>query len=411
VTRGAARTGAGALPDLDTSVPGVLFAIGDHTWDYGALATIRTLGRCGVPTFAMVPTLDLPVVASKYLTEAILIPTTGDEPPDALVDAMRRTCEAVGRPAVAIAGDDESAVLLARHAGELPGALLPRVAPELPAQLASKGGLATLCEQAGAPTPRSATPADRAEVEAFAATATYPLVLKNPEPFSRLVAPGVQRTTRVADARELEQALTGWRPGAPLLIQEFIPEEASQDWYVEGLFDDDSTPLVVFTGRKLRAYPVSTGVGTLNESAANPQLAQLATDFVRAIGYAGLADMDWRLDSRDGQYKLLDFNPRRGAQFRLFQSTAGIDVVRALHLHLTGRAIPPGKQIEGIRHVVGLQDQRAYLAGRRGEAGTGAPGPFQRGLVERAWWAADDPKPAVSFGRGLAAKAAGRLRR
>ena len=96
-----------ALPDLDTSVPGVLFAIGDHTWDYGALATIRTLGRCGVPTFAMVPTLDLPVVASKYLTEAILIPTTGDEPPDALVDAMRRTCEAVGRPAVAIAGDDE----------------------------------------------------------------------------------------------------------------------------------------------------------------------------------------------------------------------------------------------------------------------------------------------------------------
>ncbi|MFI0432450.1 MAG: ATP-grasp domain-containing protein [Candidatus Nanopelagicales bacterium] len=397
-------------PALDRSVPGVIFTIGDHTWDYGALATIRTLGRVGVPTYAMVPTLDLPAVSSKYLTEAVLTPTTGEEPEDALVAAMRRTCDVIGRPAVGIAGDDETAVLLARRAASFEGQLLlPQVPPELPARLASKSGLAELCAEAGAPTPRSTTPADWAQLDAFEASATYPLVLKNPEPFSRLVSPGVDRTTRVADRSELEQALSAWQPGNALLVQEFIPEDASEDWYVEALFNDASEPVVVFTGRKLRAYPVSTGIGTLSESVANPDLAELATDFARTIGYAGLADMDWRLDHRDGQYKLLDFNPRRGAQFRLFQSTAGIDVVRALHLELTGRPMPSGRQIDGIRHVVGLQDQRAYAAGRK--SGTEGPPPFQRGRVERAWWAADDPRPALHFSRGLAAKATGRVRR
>lgn len=251
-------------PALDRSVPGVIFTIGDHTWDYGALATIRTLGRVGVPMYAMVPTLDLPAVSSKYLTEAVLTPTTGEEPEDALVAAMRRTCDVIGRPAVGIAGDDETAVLLARRAASFEGQLLlPQVPPELPARLASKSGLAELCAEAGAPTPRSTTPADWAQLDAFEASATYPLVLKNPEPFSRLVSPGVDRTTRVADRSELEQALSAWQPGNALLVQEFIPEDASEDWYVEALFNDASEPVVVFTGRKLRAYPVSTGIGTL----------------------------------------------------------------------------------------------------------------------------------------------------
>jgi len=43
-----------------------------------------------------------------------------------------------------------------------------------------------------------------------------------------------------------------------------------------------------------------------------------------------------------GAYHLLDFNPRPGAQFRLFTDRAGTDVVRAQHLDLTGRAVPAG---------------------------------------------------------------------
>lgn len=58
------------------------------------------------------------------------------------------------------------------------------------------------------------------------------------DPFARLVAPAVTATTKVVDAAELQQALAHWEPGEPLLIQEFIPEADSEDWYVEAVFDN-----------------------------------------------------------------------------------------------------------------------------------------------------------------------------
>ena len=82
-------------------------------------------------------------------------------------------------------------------------------------------------------------------------------------------------------------------------------------------------------------------------SVCNPVLAQIATRFCKQIGFHGIADLDWRLDRRDGRYKLVDFNPRVGNQFRLFETDTGIDVVRALHLDLTGRSVPMGEQVYG----------------------------------------------------------------
>ncbi|MDQ1248809.1 MAG: ATP-grasp protein [Actinomycetota bacterium] len=398
-----------AAPPLDTSVPAAVFTVGDHTWDYGVLATVRSLGRLGVPMYALVPAAKMPVLSSRYLTAAVIEPTTGGESADDLVAAMLRTCDRIGRPAVGIAGDDETAVLLAARAADFAGRLLlPAVAPTLPTSLASKSGLATLCDQTGTPTPAWCAPRDWPEVDAFIERAVFPLVLKNPEPFSRLVSPGVARTTRVADVTELREVLAEWRPGDPLLLQEFIPVECSEDWYAEAVFDDDAEPVVVFTGRKLRAYPVDTGIGTLSEAAPNPALVALVRAFAAKIGYAGVCDMDWRFDHRDATYKLLDFNPRRGAQFRLFQTTSGVDVVRALHLTLTGRPVPPGAQIDGLRHVVGLQDQRGYLAQRR--AGGAAQPPFTHRPVERSWWAGDDPSPALAFTADLAGRAGAMVR-
>lgn len=383
----------------DTSTPALLLMIGDHTWDYGALATVRSLGRVGIPVFAALSDVSHPVTRSTYLTAALPWRTTGAEGAPELVAGIRRLCDRIGRPAVAIAGDDESAVLLAAHRGELEDVLLlPRVDPTLPGLLAGKGSLAQLCRETGTPTPATISPATRAEVEEFAATARFPLVVKNPEPFARLVDRSVPATTKVETASELFTLLGSWKPGTPLVIQEFLPQSTSQDWYVAAVLTDDHTPAVAFSGRKLRAYPDGTGVGTLSESVYDAALVRRAMAFCRRVGYAGVCDMDWRWDERDGQFKLLDFNPRRGAQFATFRSTAGVDVVRALHLVLTGRPVPPGPEIDGIRHAVGVLDQRAYLARRsRPEE----PAPLHGRGTERAWWAWDDPGPGWVFARQL----------
>ena len=95
---------------------------------------------------------------------------------------------------------------------------------------------------------------------------------------------------------------------------------------------------------------------------SNPQLAALAARLCERVGYCGIADLDFRYDRRDGRYKLVDFNPRIGAQFRLFENAAGVDVVRAMHLDLTGRQVPQAVAPEGRRILIENVDLTARLS-------------------------------------------------
>jgi hypothetical protein len=110
------------------------------------------------------------------------------------------------------------------------------------------------------------------------------------------------------------------------------------------------------------------------------------------VGYRGIFDIDWRYDRRTGLYNLLDFNPRVGAQFRIFEDDAGIDVVRAMHLSLSGRPLHPGNQINGERFIVEPWDLASLLTTLshplEGMGGAGRP--------RAAWLAFDDPRPVVA---------------
>ena len=121
----------------------------------------------------------------------------------------------------------------------------------------------------------------------------------------------------------------------------------------------------------------------------------LAERFCTQLGYRGVGDLDWRLDLRDGQYRLVDFNPRAGNQFRQFETDSGVDVVRALHLDMTGRPVPQGDEVMGKRLVVEHVDVPARVAYRlRGRAADGGrPDQPPASRTEYAWLAADDPLP------------------
>ena len=109
-------------------------------------------------------------------------------------------------------------------------------------------------------------------------------------------------------------------------------------------------------------------------------------------------DIDYRLDKRDGKYKLLDFNPRVGLNFRMFDDQAGINVVRAIHLDLTGKGISRSPLVEGRVFIVEPLDLLAcfnYL--RRGDLTVRALWSSFIGSREFAWFSRDDPLPFLSM--------------
>ena len=87
----------------------------------------------------------------------------------------------------------------------------------------------------------------------------------------------------------------------------------------------------------------------------------------------------------------MDCNPRVGMNFRMFENDAGIDVVRAQHLNLTGRNFPSSTMIQGKLFVV----ESYYLLSliRGGSRVTAIDGKCR--AKEYAWWSLDDALPFV----------------
>jgi len=383
--------------EADRDVPGLIVKFGDYPLHHGGVGAIRSLGRLGVPMYAITEDAYTPAASSRYLTRAFVWPTTGAEEPAHLIEGLLRIGRRIGRPAVLIPTDEEAAVLIAEHQDELAGPFLfSRVDPALPRRLASKQGLHELCAEHGVPSPPAAFPRSYDEIVAFAETARFPVVAKNREAFVRRRRPAVNGTTRIAGREALLALARDWgeRPG--VILQEYLPREEAEDWIVHACFDADSVPLVLFTGVKVRSWPPHAGMTANAYVVDNPELADLAARFIKEIGFSGVIDLDLRFDRRDGQYKLLDFNPRMGAQFRLFESDSGVDVVRAMHLDLTGRPVPEGEQRADRRYIVENIDLPARLAYRR--SGYTTPhAPARASGTELAWFAGDDPLPFLTM--------------
>jgi predicted ATP-grasp superfamily ATP-dependent carboligase len=119
---------------------------------------------------------------------------------------------------------------------------------------------------------------------------------------------------------------------------------------------------------------------------------------MKRVGYRGILDIGYRYDVRDGMYKVFDVNPRIGCTFRLFVSTTGMDVARALYLDLTGQTITEGKTIEGRKWVV--EDLDLASAFRYWSDGNLTISQWIRsfhGLEEFAIFARDDLRPVFSM--------------
>ena len=342
---------------------------------HGTLGIIRSLGSLGIGVYAIVEDRFTPPAMSRYLAGSFLWKTAGVQQ-ESLLRGLSSIGERLGNSAVLIFTDDRAAAFVAEHSADLKKRFLfPGISPDLPRRLANKRELYSLCRSSGVDTPEAAFPNSLDDVHAFIERGRFPVMVKAAE--SQRLRVGARCP---AIARSPGELLAIYRqaesPDDPnLIFQEYIPPEHAEDWIVHGYRNPKTDCLVTFTGRKLRSYPAFKGITTLGISVRNETLTRQAVKLLESINYAGIMDLDYRLDTRDGQYKLLDFNPRVGANFRMFENQEGVDVVRALHLDLTGRTVSNSPAVRNRKFIVEPQDLFA------------APGyMLHDGLTIGSWW-------------------------
>lgn len=334
------------IPDITTPVVVVNCKL-------GALGIMRSLGRMGIPLYGVDAQRWSPGMSSRYCRERFLVDFDHERPKNFL-DRLLDIGGKIGGPSILIPTSDETSLFVAEYASELSTYFLfPKNDPSAVSGLISKEGMYELSLQHGVPTPYTVFPKKLEEVLSYAEDVRFPVMLKGIYG-NRLQTKTGRKMVIVNSPQELIETYKEMEdPDLPnLMIQEYIPGGDDQIYIFNGYFNERSDCLAAFTGYKVRQFPIHIGCASLGECRWNEDVAKITTRFMKSIGYRGVLDIGYRLDSRDGKYKVLDINPRVGQAFRLFVAENDMDVVKALYLDLTGQRRFPIIPREGRRWII-----------------------------------------------------------
>lgn len=375
-----------------------------------ALGVIRSLGRLGVEVHLVYGDSRDPLAHSRY-TESRVWSHILDGPGEARVEQLLELGRQIGDRPVLIPTDDVGTLLVSDYGEALNGAFrFPMQPPGLARSLSNKRELHELAQRSGIPTPRALFPGSIDEAAAFLVEAQFPVVVKSMNPEVLAARPAARSVAIVGNRREALDyyRVAESRAETNLMIQEYVPGGPEAVWMFNGYFDERSDCLFGAAGRKIHQYQPYTGPTTLGEVASNETVAETTALLMRKLAYRGILDLGYRFDKRDGLYKLLDVNPRIGATFRLFVGTNGIDVARALYLDLTGQVVPASHLQDGRKWLVETTELPSALTYYRdGSLDVRTWLRSLRGIQELAWFAADDPIPALVAYRDAALKVLG----
>jgi predicted ATP-grasp superfamily ATP-dependent carboligase len=356
-----------------------------------ALATVRSLGRRGVPVhvFALQSSRQI-ASRSRYCRGRTLV-----EGPDHLCTGLLDFARSRNARPVLYVDNDPMMKLLAPHAAVL-GARFDLVDPlGDAARLTDKQFQLGVARRCGIAVPRTWFPTNWAGLGAIRSAKR--LIAKpsgGRAAFKALVA---------SSAAELAVQMRehGASP-SEVLVQEYIEGDDAQIYAGLAYRAKSIDRCFVMSARKLRQSQPGAGVMAVGQAVDAPQVREMTRRLALAAGLRGVLCSEFKLDPSDGKYYFIEWNPRP-AYFQSLGWKAGFDLAwLAWCDHVDAQRLERPPVVETTGHYwVNLQGDLMHLAkapALAGRLGTWLP---YLGRTEWAVFAADDLRPWMAATRHL----------
>jgi predicted ATP-grasp superfamily ATP-dependent carboligase len=206
--------------------------------------------------------------------------------------------------------------------------VVPNPGKQLFDSIFDKGYLADKCEEYGIPIPKTSRPENINEALDLQDQLTYPVLLKPKR------SEGGIGIKRVDHMHKLEKTLREY--SSMPVIQDFIEGEDLE----LTILCDNGQPVAGNAYKSLRNDPLPYGPPVACQTIRDEALMDLGVNFLQKIHYNGVAHLDFRRDRRDGQAKLLDFNPRL-AGTNDASINSGIDFAYLLYKMALKKSVKP----------------------------------------------------------------------
>jgi D-aspartate ligase len=317
--------------------------------DYQGLGIVRSLGRRGIPVCVVDDECSI-ARFSRYVTHAIRTESLRDERKtiDILMDIGRR----FGLNGwLLYPTRDETVAAFARYRSVL--AEIFRVATpgwNSVRWLWDKRNTYDLATRLGIPTPRTACPRTVEELEELEFDGPVAIKPAIKEHFIYATKAKAWRANTREDRRQLfERAAQHVEPGE-VMIQELIPGNGDHQFAYAAFFKSGQA-IGSMVAQRQRQHPPEFGrASTFVQTIDLPILETLSQQFLQAIDYYGLVELEYKFDTRDGKYKLLDVNGRTWG-YHTLGAGAGVDFPYLLYADQFGESVQPGRGRAGVKWI------------------------------------------------------------
>lgn len=179
-----------------------------------------------------------------------------------------------------------------------------------------------ICMENGIPCPRTFFVEDINEILADAKI-QYPLVVKPKTACGSIgfnIAENMGHLQRILS----EQGdING-----PVFVQEYIPQDGSQ-YGAEAFRNKDGTYSFILIDEKPRWFPLDGGSPTINVSIHDSMMVDMTKKLLDAMNWVGYANIDFVMDCRDHQPKIIEVNGRISAAVSIDEAV-GINVSKLI---------------------------------------------------------------------------------
>jgi D-aspartate ligase len=339
------------------------------------LQTARILAGRGVPVIALAKDVGHFCCRSR-VCERIVSADTGT---DRLIETLEELGSGLDGKAVLFPCADVSVLLISKHRERLESAFHVMLPPnDVVELLTHKATFYAYAQEQGLSIPPTVFVRTRADAEAAASTLTFPVVLK---PSLRTPEWDASTRDKAFKARDASEVLAIYDRVATwtdlLLAQEWVVGPETGLFSCNAYFGSDSKPLVTFVARKIRQWPVETGISSLGEECENQAVLDETIRLFTGAGYRGLAYLEMKRDERSGRHFIIEPNIGRPTGRSAIAEAGGVELLYTMYADAVGLPLPASRVqlYSGVKWIHAVSDlQSATQQWRRGD------------LTVRDWW-------------------------
>jgi len=215
-------------------------------------------------------------------------------------------------------------------------------------RVVNKNILARAAQQAGLGVPRTLALGSREELPRVAHEGGFPCVVKPVSSHhwresNNWQQVGGRKAFLVNTPEELEKEYARVSVAHPeILVQEWIPGGTDNIVIVGAYVGKNSEPLAYFTARKIVQAPDDFGTGCIVRSEDIPDVLEPTIQLWKALGYRGMAEVEYKRDPRTGKLLLIEMNTRHWDQHALSRAS-GLNLSWTAYCDSIGMEVAPVK--------------------------------------------------------------------